>query len=95
MRQRPHPTDPNKMYFDLQNFARFAPGKEPPRPEHERFKHGEVSLGLVLDQDAYNLPRVQRGMNSAGFRGLHISNAERRIRHMHQTLDGYLGASGE
>ncbi len=90
-RQRPHPSDPNKMFFDLQNYARLPEGADTrPRPEHEQFAHGEKSLGLVLDQDAYNLPRVQDGMNSAGYRGLHISKQERRIRHMHATLDGYL-----
>ena len=43
-----------------------------------------------MEQDAYNLPRVQRGMQAAGDEGLHISFKERRIRHMHSVLDGYL-----
>jgi len=90
-RQRPHATDPDKMYFDLQNYTRLPEGADvPDRKEHEHFKHGEKSLGLVLDQDAYNLPRVQTGMHSAGYVGLHISKQERRLRHMHQTLDSYL-----
>ncbi len=90
-RQRPHESDPNKMYFDLQNYVMVPDGQpRPPRPEHRRFKHGEESLGEVLDQDASNLPMVQRGMNSAGFRGLWISNQELRIRHFHKTLDDYL-----
>ena len=61
-----------------------------PRAEHEQYKHGEISLGLVLDQDAYNLPRVQRGMNSRAYPGLWINYKERRIRHMHKTIDDYL-----
>ncbi|MDD9802643.1 MAG: aromatic ring-hydroxylating dioxygenase subunit alpha [Deltaproteobacteria bacterium] len=90
-RQRPHPTDPNKMFFDLQNFERLPPEQgAPPRIAHRHFRHGETTLGLVLDQDAYNLPRVQRGMNSRAFKGLHINYKERRIRHMHRTIDGYL-----
>ena len=89
-RQRPHPTDPNRMYFDLQNMVRMPPGVTPERPMHEHSRHGEVSLGLVLDQDAYNLPRVQKGMQSAGYEGLHIGFQERRIRHMHQVLEDYL-----
>jgi hypothetical protein len=90
-RQRPHPTDPNKMFFDLQNYVRVPAGSPPPpRPEHEHYKHGEISLGLVLDQDAYNLPRVQRGMNSRSFEGLWINYKERRIRHMHKVIDDYL-----
>lgn len=90
-RQRPHPSDPNRMFFDLQNFVRIPPGATPPpRPEHEHSRHGEVSLGLVLDQDAHNLPRVQQGMNSRAFEGLWINDKERRIRHMHRTLDDYI-----
>ena len=93
-RQRPHATDPNKMLFDLQTYVRIPPGAEaPPRPPHTQHRHGEVSLGLVLDQDSYNLPRVQKGMNSRAYRGLLINYRERRIRHMHKVLDGYLGAA--
>ena len=90
-RQRPHETDPNKMYYDLQNYSLFPAGQEPPpRPIHEQFKHGEQSIGEVLDQDASNLAMVQAGMNSAGYRGLWISTQELRIRHFHKTIDDYL-----
>lgn len=90
-RQRPHPTDPNKMFFDLQNYVRVPAGATPPeRPEHTSHKHGDISLGLVLDQDAYNLPGVQNGLNSAGYPGLWINYKERRIRHMHKTIDDYI-----
>lgn len=91
-RQRPHPEDPNRMYFDLSNYVR-AP-EAPPRPEPMHHRHGEASLGLVLDQDSYNLPRVQKGMQSKAYEGLHISYQERRIRHMHRTLEGYLFGAG-
>ena len=53
-------------------------------------KHGEKSIGLVLDQDAANLPGVQAGMNSAGFRGLWLGRQELRIRHFHKVLDDYI-----
>ena len=90
-RQRPHATDPNKMYYDLQNFIRIPEGSDPPpRPVHSTHKHGEVSLGLGLDQDSYNLPRVQKGMQSRSFKGLLINYRERRIRHMHKVIDDYL-----
>ena len=90
-RQRPHPTDPNKMFFDLQAYVRIPQGAEwPPRPMPQRFKHGDVSLGLVLDQDSYNLPRVQKGMNSDSYKGLLINYRERRIRHMNKTIDDYV-----
>ena len=90
-RQRPHPTDPNKMFYDVQNYSMMPAGTEwPERPPHRQWKHGEDTLGEVLDQDASNLPMVQRGMNSTGFRGLWISSQELRIRHFHKTLDDYL-----
>ncbi len=90
-RQRPHETDPDKMYFDVRMFQRAPKGKNrPPLPDHEHVKHGERSLGLVLDQDSVNLPHVQKGMHSASFEGLWISNQERRIRHMHKTVMDYI-----
>ncbi len=90
-RQRPHESDPNKMYWDLQNYSLIPNGEEwPERPPHRQFKHGEESIGEVLDQDASNLPMIQRGMNSAGYRGLWIGNQELRIRHFHKTLDDYM-----
>jgi phenylpropionate dioxygenase-like ring-hydroxylating dioxygenase large terminal subunit len=90
-RQRPHPTDPDKMFFDLMNFRLLKKDEEkPPLPQHMQFKHGEKSLSLVLDQDAYNLPGVQRGMHSVGFPGLYIGDQELRIRHFHKVIDDYL-----
>ena len=90
-RQRPHETDPDRMYYDVRMFNAVPKGRErPPLPDHEHVKHGERSLGLVLDQDSVNLPHVQRGMHSAAFQGLWISHQERRIRHMHKTLMDYV-----
>jgi len=90
-RQRPHPTDPNKMFYDLQNFRLLKQGEEKPeRPEHRFYRHGEKSLGQVLDQDAYNLPGVQLGMQSEGFPGLWLGDQELRIRHFHKVIDDYV-----
>lgn len=90
-RQRPHESDPNKMYYDVSTFNRIPKGAEPPPlPDHEQFPHGDRSLGLVLDQDSVNLPYVQRGLNCSAYGGLWISHQERRIRHMHATLMGYI-----
>jgi hypothetical protein len=44
----------------------------------------------VLDQDAANLPNVQVGMHSRGFRGLWLGRQELRIRHFHKVIDDYL-----
>jgi phenylpropionate dioxygenase-like ring-hydroxylating dioxygenase large terminal subunit len=87
---RPHPTDPNKMFFDLLNFAHLAPGTPYQLPEHQTYKHGQISLGLVLDQDAANLGLVQEGMNSVAYDGLIVGQQELRIRHFHETLTDYV-----
>jgi len=95
-RQRPHPDDPNKMFFDYWMFElpdNEFDWDEYERPTHRQYKHGEISLGLVINQDAYNLPFVQKGMNSSGYEGLWIGNQELRIRHFHDTLENYLSAS--
>lgn len=90
-RQRPHPTDPDRMFYDVWTFELVPQGQEwPDRPRHQHVRHGEKSIGLVLDQDAQNLPGVQAGMHSAGFPGLWLGNQELRIRHFHYVLDQYL-----
>jgi phenylpropionate dioxygenase-like ring-hydroxylating dioxygenase large terminal subunit len=94
-RQRPHPTDPDKMYYDIWTFELVPAGHDwPERPRHQHFKHGEKSIGLVLDQDAANLPGVQAGMHSAAFDGLWIGAQELRIRHFHKVIDDYVYGPG-
>ena len=94
-RQRPHPTDPDKMLFDVQTYELIPEGGEwPERPEHATYPHGDKSIGLVLDQDAHNLPGVQQGMHSAGFRGLYLGKQELRIRHFHKVIDDYVFGPG-
>src|SRR5690606_16459302 len=76
-RQRPHPESPDRMFFDMQLYQRIPAGQKfPPRAEHEAVRHGEVSLGEVVDQDAYSLPGTQQGLHSAGFKGLWIGEQE-------------------
>jgi len=95
-RHRPHPDDPNKMLFDFINLLR-APNADIPRPPHERHPVADYSLaaatpgGDVLDEDMWNLPRIQAGLRSRGFSGLFLGAQELRIRHFHHTLMQYLG----
>jgi phenylpropionate dioxygenase-like ring-hydroxylating dioxygenase large terminal subunit len=94
-RQRPHATDPNKMYYDIWTYELVPKGQEwPQRAKHQTWKHGDKSIGLVLDQDAANLPNVQAGMHSRGFRGLWLGSQELRIRHFHKVIDDYLFPEG-
>ncbi len=95
-RHRPHPTDPDRMYFDFFNMIRM-PAAELPRPAREEHVSEDALVlqplgggGELLAQDTYNLPRIQRGMHSAGFSGLHLGEQEIRIRHFHHVLDTYV-----
>ena len=92
-RHRPHPEDPNKMFFDIWMFELIPEGEEwPPLPKHDFRPEGSSrSLGMVIDQDASNLATVQQGMNSAGFNGLWLSDQELRLRHFHKTISEYVG----
>jgi phenylpropionate dioxygenase-like ring-hydroxylating dioxygenase large terminal subunit len=93
---RPHPDDPNRMYFDFLSLVR-SPAPIP-RPEKLvlRVRDGERLAGRceggeLMDEDLYNLPRIQAGMRSAAFQGLHLGTQEIRIRHFHRTLEEYVG----
>jgi phenylpropionate dioxygenase-like ring-hydroxylating dioxygenase large terminal subunit len=97
---RPHPEDPNKMYFDFWNLLN-TPGQEIPRPEKKFFRtvDGDTLAGVceggdLLDEDLYNLPRIQRGMNSAAFEALHLGTQEVRILHHQDTLMKYIEGRG-
>jgi hypothetical protein len=93
---RPHPDDPNKMYFDFLNLVNM-PAQDVPRPEKILLRAadgdtvgGKLEGGELLDEDLYNLPRIQRGMRSAAFRELHLGTQEVRIVRFHETLMSYL-----
>jgi phenylpropionate dioxygenase-like ring-hydroxylating dioxygenase large terminal subunit len=97
-RHRPHESDPDRMYFDFFNLVR-APSAGLPRAEHEHHVASDDLVlqplgggGELLNQDTYNLPRIQQGMHSSGFRGLHLGRQELRIRHFHSVLDRYVPA---
>ena len=95
-RMRPHATDPNKMFYDIWIFELVPDGEEwPERVRHQRFRHGDRSIGQVLDQDAFNLPTVQKGMHSDAFPGLWIGDQELRIRGFHKSLSDYLYPDGQ
>ena len=109
-RHRPHPTDPDKMYFDRMIFNRVPKGEVSTsgnagavdlfvelgdevvdgRPEHNFYRYGEQSSGLLLDQDASCLAGVQKGLHSRGMKGFWISHHERRIRNFHHWWEKYM-----
>jgi nitrite reductase/ring-hydroxylating ferredoxin subunit len=91
-RHRPHPTDPNRSYFDITFLAHLPEGQRPPIPEYSVSRADDTDLGLVLNQDKGNLWSVQAGMRSGSVDGLYLSEQEVRIRHFHQVVDRYIDA---
>lgn len=99
-RYRPHETDPNKCYYDLIMMAHFPPGEEPQGVEHIYFDHKIQYVDLldpavevasfILQQDADNVPEVQAGVASEGFKGMFLGEQEIRVRHFHNMVDRYL-----
>jgi len=94
-RHRPHPRDPEQMLWDFQQFVRVRPGQAaPPRPPHQNYVIGDGHEAhfphIALAQDEAQAEDLQRGMRSAGFKGLYLAHQERRIRYFHHVLDEYL-----
>src|SRR5579875_581686 len=94
-RHRPHPRDPQRMLWDFQQFVRVRPGQgTPPRPPHQDYVLGDGHESrfphIALAQDEAQAEELQRGMRSAGFKGLYLAHQERRIRWFHRVLDDYV-----
>ena len=99
---RPNGSDVDSCIMDVRQLWPF-PGDQPRPPAAARHALGPDeawatatelgSLGPVLDQDTANMPRLQKGLKAGGKPGITLGNyQEARIRHFHQTLDGYLEA---
>jgi phenylpropionate dioxygenase-like ring-hydroxylating dioxygenase large terminal subunit len=93
---RPHPSDPNRMYFDFINLVN-RPALEVARPAKLMLNaaRGDRLGGILpeaglLDEDLDNLPRIQQGMRSEAYKALHLCTQEVRILHFHRTLMQYL-----
>lgn len=91
-RARPNGTDPDSCIFEVYVIERYPEGQEPktewmhvPDPEDERWPE-------VLQQDFNNMPYVQRGMKSRGFRGARPNpRQEVAVYNFHKTLAEYMG----
>ena len=92
-------SDPDYCIWETMLFQTFS-GERPPSGPHykldleDRLDSIEElgALGLVLQQDAEQLPLVQSGMKNLASGQLVLSEyQEVRIRHFHRTLEYYLG----
>ena len=90
-RPRPHPTDPDKCFWDYQSLARIPEGAEPPpRPETVYAKASEIEFFEALAQDMAQAQIVQQSYHSQGYSGILLNSEERRIRAMHKAIDDYV-----
>lgn len=100
LRPQPHPTDPEKCYFDHWFFVRAADGETeagtplgmlPVKPAaHEVFKHGEKSMGFVADQDLSIAIAQQKGFHSRGYNDSYLAKQEDRVRRYHEVINDYI-----
>lgn len=90
-RLRPYGDDHTRCLFDVWSLERYAPGTEP-EVTHQHFDNWrEGDFPLIFRQDFLNIPKVQRGMKSRGFRGSRPSPIqERAVSHFHRTLRRFL-----
>jgi hypothetical protein len=63
-------------------------GNVPPA-SHQDVEEG-TTMGLVLDQDLENIPRVQKGLHATALRELTFGQHELRISHFHRMIDRYI-----
>ena len=77
-RFRPCGDDHEKCLFDVWSFERFAPGTEP-KVEHQHFDDWrDGDFPLIFRQDFLNIPSVQKGMKSRGFKASRTSPVQER-----------------
>lgn len=100
LRPLPHPTDPEKCYFDHWVFMPPVAGRDEvktpvgkrafePAP-HETFAHGEASIGFVADQDLSVAIAQQKGLHSRGYQDAYLSGQEDRVRRLHEMINDYI-----
>jgi phenylpropionate dioxygenase-like ring-hydroxylating dioxygenase large terminal subunit len=103
-RFRPNGDDHRSSIMECMLLAPFAGERPPPAPVHWLDEDASwleaPELGMlarVFDQDAHNLPQVQRGMETMARPGLAMARyQETKIRHAHALLERWLGlAPGE
>jgi phenylpropionate dioxygenase-like ring-hydroxylating dioxygenase large terminal subunit len=100
LRARPHRSDPEQCLFDnwwyaspasVQNVnarkgANTSAGEELTMLEYG----GDVSIGPGIEDDVRVFVTQQRGFRSRGFKGVYLSNQEKRIRRYHELIDDYI-----
>ena len=90
-RVRPNGHDPESCIFDVWSLERYGPGKAPPlqREFYTDWRQGD--WGLIYEQDFMNIPEVQKGRKSRGFKGERTNPVqERAISNFHRELRRFM-----
>ncbi|RMF78029.1 MAG: aromatic ring-hydroxylating dioxygenase subunit alpha, partial [Planctomycetota bacterium] len=103
LRARPHRSDPEQCLFDnwwYSSPAAIAAGPEAGERGMGTQFEGEVErqlldyekdfIGPGIDQDVAVFVTQQRGFRSRGYKGVYLSNQEKRIRRYHELIDDYI-----
>jgi nitrite reductase/ring-hydroxylating ferredoxin subunit len=93
-RTRPHPENPDECVWDIWAFGRFAPGAEP-KPEVSVLDDYQdfFDKNEFLYDDLVNMPEVQKGMYSRGFRGARTNpDQEKTVSNFHRSLHDFIRA---
>ncbi len=92
-RARPSPdNNPDQCLFDAWSIERFTPGSEPPieRSYFEDWNDFKEVPRFLID-DFINMPEIQRGMKTSGFRASRLNPVqEKPISNLHRVLGGYI-----
>lgn len=90
-RMRPNGRDHESCIFDVWSLERFPRGEEPPLKREFYRDWQEAEWPLIYTQDFQNIPKVQKGMRSRGFKGARTSPVqERAIANFHRVLRRFL-----
>lgn len=90
-RMRPNGTDPESCLFDIWSLERFAPGTEPELKREFIADWRSADWPLIYLQDLENIPKIQKGMRSRGFKGSRPSPVqERAITNFHRVLRRFM-----
>jgi hypothetical protein len=91
-RARPNGDNPNSCIFEVYVLERFPEGQEPKTEWVYEPDATEEKWKKILFQDFSNMPQVQRGMKSRGFKGGRPNPLqELGVVHFHRLLAKYMG----
>ncbi len=101
LRARPHHNDPEQCLFD--NWWYSSPAaiahkewvlgtqlEEGPEAEVTMIDHTTESIGPAIEDDLRVFLTQQTGFRSRGYKGVYLSDQEKRIRRYHELIDDYI-----